>query len=67
LARLPSAGKTIAVVLALVLAIVATIAIFLYVRGIEERAFEDAELVEVFVAQGPIAAGTSAARPVMPG
>jgi pilus assembly protein CpaB len=59
-ARLPSAGKTIAVVLALVLAIVATIAIFLYVRGIEDRAFQDAELVEVFVAQGPIDAGTSA-------
>jgi pilus assembly protein CpaB len=62
LARLPSAGKTIAVVLALLLAIVATVAIFMYVRGIEERAFEDAELVEVFVAQGPIAAGTSAAE-----
>jgi pilus assembly protein CpaB len=61
LARLPAAGKTIAVVLALVLAVVATIAIFLYVQGIEERAFENAELVEVFVAQGTIDAGTSAA------
>jgi pilus assembly protein CpaB len=59
-ARLPAAGKTIAVVLALLLAIVATVAIFMYVRGIEERAYEDAELVEVFVAQGPIEAGTSA-------
>jgi pilus assembly protein CpaB len=59
-ARLPSAGKTIAVVLALLLAAAATIAIFLYVQGIEERAFEDAELVEVFVAQGPIEAGTTA-------
>jgi pilus assembly protein CpaB len=57
---LPSAGKTVAVVLALLLALGATIAIFLYVRGIEERAFEDAELVEIFVAQGPIEAGTSA-------
>jgi pilus assembly protein CpaB len=62
LARLPAAGKTIAVVLALLLAIVATVAIFMYVRGIEERAFEDAELVEVFVAQGPIEAGTSASE-----
>jgi pilus assembly protein CpaB len=60
LARAPSAGKTIAVILALVLAVIATVAIFMYVRGIEERAFEDAELVEVFVAQGPIEAGTSA-------
>jgi hypothetical protein len=38
------------------------------VQGIEERAFEDAELVEVFVAQGPIDAGTTAGRPpVTPG
>jgi pilus assembly protein CpaB len=57
-ARLPAAGKTIAVVLALVLAVVATSAIAMYVRGVEARAFEDAELVEVFVAQGPIDAGT---------
>jgi pilus assembly protein CpaB len=60
LARLPSAGRTIAVVLALVLAAGATIAIFLYVRGIEERAFGDAELVEIFVAQGEVPAGTAA-------
>jgi pilus assembly protein CpaB len=59
-ARLPSAGKTLAVVVALLLAAVATVAIFLYVRGVEERAFEDAELVEVFVAQGPIEPGTTA-------
>jgi pilus assembly protein CpaB len=59
-ARLPSAGKTLAVVVALLLAAVATVAIFLYVCGVEERAFEDAELVEVFVAQGPIEAGTTA-------
>jgi pilus assembly protein CpaB len=59
LARLPSVGKTIAIVVALLLALGATIAIFLYVRGVEERAFEDAELVEVLVAQGPIEAGTT--------
>jgi pilus assembly protein CpaB len=50
----------VAIVLAVILAAAATIAIFLYVRGIEERAFEDAELVEVFVAQGLIDAGTGA-------
>jgi pilus assembly protein CpaB len=59
LARLPSAGKTIAIVVALLLALGATVAIFLYVQGVEERAFEDAELVEVLVAQGPIEAGTT--------
>jgi pilus assembly protein CpaB len=60
LARLPSAGKSIAVVLALILAAVATFAIFTYVRGLEQRAFEDAELVEVFVAQDIIPAGVTA-------
>ena len=60
MARLPSAGKSIAVVLALVLAAVATFAIFTYVRGLEQRAFEDAELVEVFVAQETIPAGITA-------
>jgi high-affinity Fe2+/Pb2+ permease len=61
-ASLPSASKTIAVVLALVLAGLATFAIFTYVRGIEQRAFEDAELVEVFVAQDVIAEGVSSLR-----
>jgi pilus assembly protein CpaB len=59
LVRLPSAGKTVAVVVALLLALAATVAIFLYVRGVEEQAFEDAELVEVLVAQGPIEPGTT--------
>jgi len=59
-ARLPSAGKSIAVVVALILAAVATFAIFTYVRGLEQRAFEDAELVEVFVAQEAIPGGTAA-------
>ena len=60
MARLPAAGKTVAVILALILAGAATFAIFTYVRGIEQRAFEDAELVEVFVAQDTIAAGLPA-------
>jgi pilus assembly protein CpaB len=60
-ARVQSAGKIIAVIVALVLAVAATVAIFLYVQGIEQRAFEDAELVEVLVAQEPIPEGTSAA------
>jgi pilus assembly protein CpaB len=62
LARLPSAGKSIAVVLAVVLAIAATFAIFTYVRGIEQRAFEDAELVEVFIAQELVPEGLAASE-----
>jgi pilus assembly protein CpaB len=62
LARLPSATKTIAAISALLLALAATVAIYFYVRGVEERAFEAAELVEVFVAQGPIDAGATAAE-----
>ena len=60
MARLPSGGKALAVVLALVLAGAATFAIFTYVRGIEQRAFEDAEVVEVFLAQETIPAGLTA-------
>lgn len=60
MARLPSGGKTLAAFLALLLAGLATFAIFSYVRGIEQRAFEDAELVEVFLAQDVIPAGLSA-------
>ena len=59
MARFPTAGKAIAVIIALILAAVATFAIFTYVRGLEQRAFEDAELVEVFVAQDAIPAGTT--------
>lgn len=59
MARLPSAGKAIAALFAVVLAFVATIAIYSYVQGIEQRAFDDAELVEVFVAQELIPEGLS--------
>jgi pilus assembly protein CpaB len=56
------AGRTIAIVVAVVLAAIATIAIVIYIRGIEQRAFEDAELVEVLVAQEDIEARTPAAE-----
>lgn len=46
------------VVVAAVLAAVAAVATFVYVRGIESRAFDDAELVEVFVASADIPKGT---------
>jgi pilus assembly protein CpaB len=60
LAKFPAAGKTLAAILAIALAAAATVAIYLYIQGVEQRAFEDAELVEVFVAQGPIESGTTA-------
>lgn len=43
---------------AVVLAAIAAVATFVYVRGIESRAFDDAQLVEVFVASQEIPKGT---------
>ena len=43
---------------AVVLAVIAAGATFAYVRGIESRAYDDAELVEVFVASASIPKGT---------
>jgi pilus assembly protein CpaB len=60
-ARIRGLGRTIAIVVALVLAAVATFSITTYIRGIEDRAFADAELVEVFIAQQEIPQGLSAA------
>lgn len=60
MARLPSAGRTIAIVAAIVLAAVATFAIFRYVDGLREEAFQEAELVEVYIASDIIPAGTAA-------
>lgn len=54
------AGRALAVIAALVLAAVAVYAITTYIRGIEQRAFEDAELVEVLIAQDEIPEGISA-------
>ncbi|MFP4636232.1 MAG: Flp pilus assembly protein CpaB [Nitriliruptoraceae bacterium] len=54
------AGRVIAIVLAILLAAFATYAIYSYVQGLEQRAFEDAELVEVFIAQEEIPEGISA-------
>jgi Flp pilus assembly protein CpaB len=67
LARLPSAGRTVAIVVAIILAGVAVFAITRYVGGIEDRAFQDAELVEVFVAKGVIPAGTRAETAISQG
>ena len=55
-----TAGRTVAIIAAVVLALVATAAITMYIRGIEAQAFDDAEMVEVFVAQEEIPAGISA-------
>jgi pilus assembly protein CpaB len=61
-ARLRGMGRVITIVLAVILAGVAAWAIWSYVQGIEQRAFEDAELVEVLVATEEIPARTPAAE-----
>lgn len=51
--------RTIALVLAVALAALATIALISYVRGLEDKAFEGSEIVDVFVAKQDIAAGVT--------
>lgn len=60
MAAIGMSRRTIALVVAVVLAVVATVALISYVRGLEDKAFEGAETVEVFVAADIIPAGTSA-------
>ena len=67
MARLPSTGRTLAIVAALVLAGVATFAIFRYVDGLRNEAFQEAELVEVYTATGLIPAGTNASAAINQG
>lgn len=50
--------RTIAIVVAVLLAAVATFALVDYVRGVEADAAKEAEIVEAFVAKGSIQAGT---------
>jgi Flp pilus assembly protein CpaB len=51
--------RTIALVLAVALAALATIALISYVKGLEDKAFEGTETIEVFVAKQDIAAGVT--------
>jgi pilus assembly protein CpaB len=50
--------RSLLVLVAVVLAAVAATTVFVWARGIEARAFDDAELVEVFVAKADIPKGT---------
>ena len=50
--------RSLLVLVAVVLAAVAAAAVFVWARGLESRAFDDAELVEVFVASAEIPKGT---------
>src|SRR5688500_5074967 len=50
--------RSLMVLVAVVLAAVAAAAVFVWARGLESRAFDDAELVEVFVASAEIPKGT---------
>lgn len=51
--------RTLALVLAVALALLATLALYSYIKGLEDKAFEGSEVVEVFVAKQDIAAGVS--------
>lgn len=52
--------RTVALVVAVILAAVATVALISYISGERERVVAGGESVNVFVAKGPIASGTSA-------
>jgi pilus assembly protein CpaB len=51
--------RTIALVLAVALAALATIALISYIKGLEDEAFKGSEIVEVFVAKQDIPAGVT--------
>jgi pilus assembly protein CpaB len=52
-----TARRTMILVIALVIGLVAAIALFSYTRNVEDRAYADAERVEVFVVKKPIVKG----------
>jgi pilus assembly protein CpaB len=54
-----SARRTLILVAAVVLAAVAAVAVFLWLRGVEDRAYEDARLVKVFRVAKDIPKGTA--------
>ena len=67
MARLPSAGRSLAIVVAVILAALAVFFIWRYVQGVEDEVRGDNELVEVFVASDTIPAGTQAQAAISAG
>ena len=59
MAAISMSRRTIALVIAIVLAAVATIALLSYVQGLEDEAYQGAELVQVFKASDVIPSGVS--------
>lgn len=59
MAAVSMSRRTIALVLAVALAALATIALISYIKGLEDKAFEGTETVEVFVAKQDIGPGTT--------
>jgi pilus assembly protein CpaB len=51
--------RTLALVLAVALALLATLALYSYVKSLEDKAYNNAKVVDVFVAKQDIAAGVS--------
>lgn len=58
MARSPLSNRAVAIGIALVLALIATLALISYVRGIEQRALKGVESVEALVAKEVIPKGT---------
>lgn len=67
MARVAVNKRAIAIVIAIVLAAVATAALFSYVQGVEQEALAEVEPVEVLVAKDTILAGTSAEQAMSQG
>jgi pilus assembly protein CpaB len=65
--RLKFTKRSVAIVLALLLALLATLALTSYVKGVETRTLAQGEPVEVFVAKDVIPAGTSAEQAIAAG
>ncbi len=63
-ARLRVTKRTVAIVFALALAVLATVALSQYIRGVEDRTLAQGEPVEAFVATDTIPAGTSAQQAI---
>lgn len=59
--------RTAAIIVAIILAVLATIALSGYVRGVEDRALQNVELVEAFVAKDVIPEGMSGSAAVANG
>lgn len=66
-ARLKFTKRTLALIVALVLAVVATLVLTSYIKGVEARTLAEGEPVEAFVAKDTIPAGTTGEQAIAAG